>query len=106
MFLMTYQSFATPEKLLSKLRERYEVPGAPEGDDDERWAEVKKTIQLRVCNVIKKWVEQSYEDFTPPMRRSLQSWIAYMAITQKNHADTLTSSLRKVLFLVLLSSKL
>jgi hypothetical protein len=74
----------------------YEVPGAPEGDDDERWAEIKKTIQLRVCNVIKKWVEEYYDDFTPAMRKSLQSWIAYMAISQKNHADTLTASLRKV----------
>lgn len=114
MFLMTYQSFTTPEHLFAKLRERYDVPhpsttggggGAGGGgataewgqEQEERWNDIKKTIQLRVCNVIKKWVEEYYDDFTDSMRRALHHWIALMAITQKNHADTLTASLRKAL---------
>ncbi len=42
MFLMTYQSFTTPESLFDKLRERYDVPPPPEDtEDEEEWMEKK-----------------------------------------------------------------
>jgi len=56
----------------------------------------QKAIQLRVVNAIKKWIEEQYDDFTESMKRVLHDWIGHMAITQKNHADALTASLRKV----------
>eukprot|EP01098_Paradermamoeba_levis_P016727 TRINITY_DN9231_c0_g1_i1.p1 TRINITY_DN9231_c0_g1~~TRINITY_DN9231_c0_g1_i1.p1 ORF type:complete len:652 (-),score=199.83 TRINITY_DN9231_c0_g1_i1:128-2083(-) len=62
-FLMTYQSFTTPEKLLSKLIQRYHVP-QQEGISEQEWKNtIVMPIQLRVCNVIKKWVEEYFTDF-------------------------------------------
>ncbi|KAF2074459.1 hypothetical protein CYY_004241 [Polysphondylium violaceum] len=55
--LMTYSSYTTAATLLKKLFERFQVP---EGIIDEK---EKLSIQLRVGNVIKYWVEHHYEDF-------------------------------------------
>eukprot|EP01132_Coremiostelium_polycephalum_P009381 gene9381-11523_t len=54
--LMTYTSYTNSTTLLKKLFERFQVP--PGIDEKERLS-----IQLRVCNVIKYWVEHHYEDF-------------------------------------------
>lgn len=55
-FLMTYKSFTTPEKLLNKLLQRYNVPKhIPE--------EEKQRIHIRILNVLRKWVEDYYTDF-------------------------------------------
>lgn len=55
-FLMTYQSFATPAQLLQKLCERFDVPArVPAGD--------AHNIQMRVCKVMKKWMETYPADF-------------------------------------------
>eukprot|EP00005_Dracoamoeba_jomungandri_P005656 CAMPEP_0174249828 /NCGR_PEP_ID=MMETSP0439-20130205/159_1 /TAXON_ID=0 /ORGANISM="Stereomyxa ramosa, Strain Chinc5" /LENGTH=845 /DNA_ID=CAMNT_0015329741 /DNA_START=94 /DNA_END=2628 /DNA_ORIENTATION=- len=62
-FLMTYKTFTTPENLLTKLIERYFVPSTrkPSNMTAEEWRQtVVHPIQLRVVNVIRKWVE----DFT------------------------------------------
>jgi hypothetical protein len=49
-FLLTYRSFTTPEQLLKKLLERYDV-------SDEVSDKSKGIIQMRVCVVLKRWVE-------------------------------------------------
>ena len=59
-FLYTYQSFVTPDKLLKKLIERYNVV-RPEGMSSQGFAVMKQTIQARVINAMKLWVELSVD---------------------------------------------
>jgi hypothetical protein len=55
-FLTTFRSFTTPAILLKKLVERFRVPQNKDEDI--------VTIHLRICNVLKHWVENYYEDFS------------------------------------------
>ena len=55
-FLLTYQSFSTPDKLLRKLIERYNVV-IPEGMPRSQFGHVRQTIQARVINALRLWVE-------------------------------------------------
>ncbi len=66
----TYQSFTTSRKLLWKIFERFRVP--PHIDP-----KLKSSIQLRVCNVIKYWVEHHYVDFNHQMTQEIVSFIDY-----------------------------
>ena len=59
-FLYTYQSFATPERLLHKLIERYNVV-RQEGQSTKSFAVMKQTIQARVINALKLWVDLSVD---------------------------------------------
>lgn len=59
-FLLTYQSFVTPDDLLSKLIERYHVV-RPEGMPLKEFVIMRQTIQLRVINALKLWVELSVD---------------------------------------------
>jgi len=65
-FLMTYPSFTTPQILLRKLLERYHVPISPMENNAE-FESFRKTvvrpIQLRVCSVLKHWMETHWQDF-------------------------------------------
>ena len=54
-FLLTYRSFTTPDFLLHKLIERYNVPDRLEADQ-------KQLVQMRVCVVMKLWVEKFNSD--------------------------------------------
>jgi hypothetical protein len=59
-FLFTYQAFITPEKLLRKLIERYNVvcpPGLPLKEFDV----MRQTIQARVINALRLWVDLSVD---------------------------------------------
>eukprot|EP01114_Cavostelium_apophysatum_P014905 TRINITY_DN3971_c0_g1_i2.p1 TRINITY_DN3971_c0_g1~~TRINITY_DN3971_c0_g1_i2.p1 ORF type:complete len:622 (-),score=142.26 TRINITY_DN3971_c0_g1_i2:1171-3003(-) len=55
-FIYTYQSFATPRVFLEKLIDRYHVPKTYS-------KEQAKNIQLKICNVLKNWIELSSSDF-------------------------------------------
>jgi len=59
-FLYTYQSFATPERLLRKLIERYNVV-RPGGMSLKGFGVMKQTIQVRVINALKLWVDLSVD---------------------------------------------
>eukprot|EP01132_Coremiostelium_polycephalum_P000405 gene405-512_t len=55
-FLLTYQSFTNPWKLLDKLIQRYMVP-------EDKPSDVRAKIQLRVVSFIQTWVERNFDDF-------------------------------------------
>lgn len=55
-FLLTYQSYATPDKLLRKLIERYNVV-RPSGMSLGEFSQMRQTIQARVINALRLWVE-------------------------------------------------
>ncbi|KYQ96865.1 Ras guanine nucleotide exchange factor [Tieghemostelium lacteum] len=80
-FLMTYQSFCTPEKLLTKLIQRYNVPknykipGGAAANTEEAREAFTKMVQIRVINVIKKWVDEYFSDFDEKLIQTLKSFI-------------------------------
>ena len=55
-FLFTYQAFTTPGKLLRKLIERYNVV-RPEGMPLKEFGVMRQTIQARVINALRLWVD-------------------------------------------------
>lgn len=55
-FMMTYPTFATPAQLLEKLCERFDVPARVPAAEAHN-------IQMRVCKVMKKWMETCPADF-------------------------------------------
>ncbi len=68
-FLMTYLSFTNPKTLLLKLMERYHVPPSSHSP-----AEIKR-IQLRVCNVLKNWVVQYFDDFDHELIQTVVTFV-------------------------------
>lgn len=62
-FLLTYRSFTTPEILLKKIIERYHVPRPVNAAFEDFERNIKRPIQLRVCNVLKQWIEKHSSDF-------------------------------------------
>lgn len=62
-FLMTYQSFMTPEQLLNKLAERYNVPRPQHMSFHDFDRTYRKNIRIRVLVVLKQWAEKFSYDF-------------------------------------------
>ncbi|KAF2069090.1 hypothetical protein CYY_009588 [Polysphondylium violaceum] len=87
-FLMTYQSFCSPEKLMNKLIQRYNVPS----NLDEV---AVKTIQIRVINVLKKWMDEYYSDFDDKLILLLRTFIDQIQIKYPGPAGGLLKSLYK-----------
>lgn len=66
--LMTYQSFTTPQRLLAKLIERYDIPSNVDTN--------VKVVQLQVINVLKHWIKNYPSDFNSEMKREIRCWIS------------------------------
>lgn len=64
-FITTFRSFTTPDLLFQKIVERYDVPRDQQSDiPDEQWKQnVVLPIQIRVCNVIRNWLDIRFSDF-------------------------------------------
>eukprot|EP00026_Physarum_polycephalum_P002714 Phypoly_transcript_02722.p1 GENE.Phypoly_transcript_02722~~Phypoly_transcript_02722.p1 ORF type:complete len:821 (+),score=152.14 Phypoly_transcript_02722:35-2497(+) len=73
-FLLTYQSFTKPAKLLQKLIQRYHVPLKP-GQSDEDYKKICMVIQLRVVNVIRAWIKDNWADFNDKLLTSLKLFV-------------------------------
>ncbi|PRP77743.1 rasGEF domain-containing protein [Planoprotostelium fungivorum] len=66
-FLSTFTTFTTPSELLDLLIERFHIPSPVDHSPEvlERFQRKKeRPIALRVLNIIKIWVDRSFEDFT------------------------------------------
>lgn len=65
-FLLTYRSFTTPRELLSRLESRYFMPVPPNmtpPELDSFLTQQLAPVQIKVFGVLKKWVEEHYDDF-------------------------------------------
>jgi len=80
-FITTYRSFTTSNILLMKLIQRYFIPNINNTPPFNFINKVQIPIQLRVLNVIRMWVEQYPNDFTPPLIEKLSS---FLTCTRRN----------------------
>lgn len=78
-FITTYQSFTTPAKLFDKLLQRYNVR------TDRVDASRLKAIQLRVCVVLKYWVENQFFDFDEELIQQIFDFVD--GTLQQNNPD-------------------
>ncbi|EGC37703.1 hypothetical protein DICPUDRAFT_46357 [Dictyostelium purpureum] len=92
-FLLTYQSFTTPEILLEKLIQRYHVPQKP-GQSIEEWKKSAVPIQLRVANVIRTWIKDYFSDFNDRLIQNVKSLYENMRQSgNMSHAKILSEAL-------------
>ena len=65
-FLLTYQSFTTPFVFLNKLIQRFNVPSdrAQNMSQEEFELHIRDPIRVRVCNVLRKWIELGFDELT------------------------------------------
>jgi hypothetical protein len=73
-FLLTYQSFTTPTKLMQKLIERYHVP-MKAGMTEEEWKKMMLPIHIRVGKVLRQWMKEHWSDFTPALIDTVKAFI-------------------------------
>lgn len=78
-FITTYQSFTTPAKLFDKLLQRYNVR------TDRVDASRVKAIQLRVCVVLKYWVENQFFDFDEELIQQIFDFVG--GTLEQNNPD-------------------
>ena len=89
-FLTTYQSFATPELLFSKLLERFTVP--------DRIPDAEATlIQMKVGNVLRKWIESCIGDFSPDLMSRLNIFIKDLGYNENKTLASLSRTLRNAI---------
>ncbi|KAJ6237264.1 guanine nucleotide exchange factor [Anaeramoeba flamelloides] len=76
-FLMTYQSFTTPGKLLYKLFQRYDVPKTllSKFPNEKEFENFTRIIQLKTINVLKNWIERHFLDFNQGFLDEIKKWI-------------------------------
>ncbi|KAJ5076989.1 ras guanine nucleotide exchange factor i-related [Anaeramoeba ignava] len=92
-FLMTFPSFTTPKRLFYKLVQRFHVPRAKSLNEEE-YLQMKKTIQLKVVNVITKWVEKYFSNFNSQLVQEIKDFIDE---TLENEDRKLAEKLRAVI---------
>ena len=65
-FLLTYQSFTTPFVFLNKLIQRFNVPSDRHQNmsQEEFELHIRDPIRVRVCNVLRKWIEVGFDELT------------------------------------------
>lgn len=110
-FLVTYRSFTTPEVLLMKMLERFDVPDIPPEHlastiSDNEWQQQILQIKLRVGNILKQWVHEFIYDFNQTMLRTLNMFIEDKLLKHPNLSSlglTLKKNLDKKLMMTLTS---
>mmetsp|Transcript_18466 Transcript_18466/g.71302 ORF Transcript_18466/g.71302 Transcript_18466/m.71302 type:complete len:412 (-) Transcript_18466:28-1263(-) len=74
MVLATYKSFTTPEKLLDKLQQRYDVPMSIAEARSDKPETFIKQLRTRVVLVIKAWLQGFPNDFSDKLVASLREF--------------------------------
>jgi hypothetical protein len=83
-FVMTYHYFTTGPELLDELAARFDLqPPAGQAADDAAFVRSKNFVQMRVINVLKKWIQCNFADIAASQatRDALAVALARMAAT-------------------------
>lgn len=87
-FLLTYRSFTTPDRLLEKLKERFDVPVAiaarREMNEEAFRQTVVRPVQLRVISFVKKWVEDYQYDVDDRLAVEIKEFLKDAAKTNSS----------------------
>jgi hypothetical protein len=101
-FLTTYNTFTTPLKLIRKLIQRYHVPErkfATQAEKDNFQKMVVNMIQVRVCSILKLFVEDYYADLNEDVLNILQVFVKGLPSTSRTYV-TLATLLAKKVFII------
>ena len=92
-FITTYRSFTSPDILLQKIIQRYNVP--------DEFGQKRLMIQLRCANFLKQWVETSFADFDENFINELSSFVQELNKEKSlsKFVNAISSSISKVCFL-------
>ncbi len=80
-FLMTYQSFTTPERLLQKLMQRFQVPEKRLGSNEPEIRSSTNTIQVRAVGILKKWLDLHWGDLNEQQSENFKSFLEKRIVT-------------------------
>ena len=90
-FLTTYQTFLSPQRLILNLLRRYDLHRHTQFSTHGRNSEDSRShlpmlpIQIRVCNVLRNWVDEFYADFDRTMRCTLALFVRARLIREGHH---------------------
>lgn len=90
-FLTTYQTFISPQRLMLSLLRRYDLHHHTQlsthgrSSDDGRGHLPMLPIQIRVCNVLRNWVDEFYSDFDRGMRSLLALFVRARLVREGHH---------------------
>ncbi|KAJ3452408.1 ras guanine nucleotide exchange factor i-related [Anaeramoeba flamelloides] len=98
-FLMTYQSFTSPGKLLYKLFEAFHVPDKLKGENETKkeFEERKFQLETNILNILRYWLLVHFNDFSEALVDEIQNFISENLIKQSRFE--FTSSLRSIISL-------
>ncbi|KAJ3450658.1 ras guanine nucleotide exchange factor i-related [Anaeramoeba flamelloides] len=76
-FLMTYQSFTSPGRFLSKLFQRFQIPSKIKSkfQDEKGFEQYKTVIRLRTVSLLKTWLENHFSDFNEGLLSEVDRFI-------------------------------
>ncbi|EGC29568.1 hypothetical protein DICPUDRAFT_90436 [Dictyostelium purpureum] len=87
-FLLTYQSFTNPWKLMEKLIQRYNIPA------DEK-PELKAITQLRVVSFMQTWIEKNFNDFDEQLIAQVKEFRTRLLMDNNNDLAVILGGLIK-----------
>lgn len=99
-FMMTLQTFTEPEIFVKKMVERYDVPPCPDGINYVNYeSDVRNPVQMRVCNVFKKWIINRYDQDLAHKPHVIDEIIAFINNVVRKDSEYLADNLQQCLSL-------
>ena len=78
-FMVTLQTFTDPETFVAKMMERFECPPRPSDMAAEFYLKnFKQPVQMRVCNVLKKWIQMRFDQDFLTRPELIQLFFAFL----------------------------
>ncbi|KAJ6251331.1 guanine nucleotide exchange factor [Anaeramoeba flamelloides] len=76
-FMMTYQSFTSPGKLLYKIFEAFDIPEKikMEGETEKEFEERKNQLEKNIYKILEYWLLEHFNDFSKGLIDEIQKFI-------------------------------